>query len=67
MYWVFKMVLSDDVIKEIIKKLLDAEVSVRPVESLTTTYPGITLADARKINLGILNERLRRGERGSRF
>jgi len=57
------MVLSDDVIKEIIRKLLDAEVSVRPVESLTTTYPGITLVDARKVNLGILNERLRRGER----
>lgn len=59
----FKMVLSDDVIKEIIKKLLDAEVSVKPIEALTTTYPEITLVDARKINLGILNERLRRGER----
>jgi len=59
----FKMVLSDDVIKEIIKKLLDAEINAKPIEPLTVTYPEITLVDARKISLGILNERLRRGEK----
>ncbi|MEM4519413.1 MAG: 2-oxopent-4-enoate hydratase [Sulfolobales archaeon] len=57
------MPLSEESIKEIINKLLEAELSCKPIESLTSTYPEITLEDARKINFGILNERIKKGEK----
>lgn len=57
------MVLPEEVINEITRKLLEAEANQQPIEPLTSTYPGITVEDARKINLRILGERLRRGER----
>ncbi len=57
------MALSEELIKELIRKLLDAEASAKPIEALTITYPEITSEDARKINLGIVGERVKRGEK----
>ncbi|MEM2206047.1 MAG: fumarylacetoacetate hydrolase family protein [Sulfolobales archaeon] len=57
------MPLNEELIKEITIKLLRAEADVKPIEALTTTYPDITIEDARKINLNILSERVRRGEK----
>lgn len=57
------MALSDEVINELIRKLLDAEATAKPIEALTSQYPDLTEVDARKINFGILRERLKRGER----
>ncbi|MCS7108457.1 MAG: 2-oxopent-4-enoate hydratase [Sulfolobales archaeon] len=57
------MPLSEDLIKEITYKLLEAEGSCKPIDAITTTYPGITLSEARKINFNILNERIKKGEK----
>lgn len=57
------MSIGDEVVASLARKLLEAEFNAKPIEPITSQYPGITVADARRINLAILNERLARGER----
>ncbi len=56
------MSVPDSVIEEYAKALIVAEDTRTPIEPITKKYPGLSLEDAYKIQLRLIEEKTRRGE-----
>jgi len=56
------MSVPDSVIEEYAKALIVAEDTRTPIEPITKMYPGLSLEDAYKIQLRLIEEKTRRGE-----
>jgi len=54
--------ISEELIDEIAGRLLDAEDRRSPIGAITVQYPGITIDDAYKIQLRLIEKRKKRGE-----
>jgi 2-oxopent-4-enoate hydratase len=54
--------LSEKVIEEYAKSLIGAEDTQTPIEPITTQYPDLTIEDAYRIQLKIIEEKTKRGE-----
>jgi len=54
--------ISEEVVEGIAKRLLEAEDKRVPIDAVTAKYPGITINDAYRIQLKLIEKRKRRGE-----
>jgi 2-oxopent-4-enoate hydratase len=55
------MSLSEKDLLAIVKELLDAEATCRPIDPITARYPGMTLDDAYAIQIRTIEEKVRAG------
>ena len=57
------MSLSDKIVEDYAKAIIKAEDTQTPIEPITNKYPNLNIQDAYRIQLKIVEEKTKRGEK----